>query len=116
MTTEQALLRLGSSTSEAVQATLHAFTDDVVAGQVTVVPAGTHPLADAITPAVAADVSYVDGVTGGNVLVMPIEGARRLAAVMMGADPDAVEPGGELDEISMSAVGEAMNQMMAAAA
>jgi flagellar motor switch protein FliN/FliY len=35
---------------------------------------------------------------------------------MMGTDPDAVEPGGELDELAFSAVGEAMNQMMSAAA
>ena len=117
MTTEQALLRLGSSSSEAVQGVLRTVTPDgVVAGAVTLVPAGADPLADVSMPAVAADVSYVDGVTGGNVLVMPLEGARRLAAVMMGADPDSVEPGGELDELSMSAVGEAMNQMMAAAA
>jgi flagellar motor switch protein FliN len=34
---------------------------------------------------------------------------------MMGADPDALEPG-ELDDMERSAVAEAMNQMMAAAA
>lgn len=116
MTTDQALLRLSSSTSEAVQNVLRTFTPDVTAGTVDLVPQGGHPLAGVSTPAVLADVSYVDGVTGGNVLVMPIEGARRLAAVMMGGDPDAVEAGGELDELSMSAVGEAMNQMMAGAA
>lgn len=117
MNAEQALLRLGASTSEAVQGVLRSFAPDgVVAGTVEVVASGAHPLADFAMPAVAADVSYVDGVTGGNVLVIPVQGARRLAAVMMGADPDALEPGGELDELSMSAVGEAMNQMMAAAA
>ncbi|WP_205696162.1 FliM/FliN family flagellar motor switch protein [Conexibacter sp. SYSU D00693] len=116
MNTEQALLRLAASTSEAVQDVLKTYTPDgVKPGTVDVVQSG-HPLEDVSVPAVAADVSYVDGVTGGNVLVMPLEGARRLAATMMGADPDSVEPGGELDELSLSAVGEAMNQMMAAAA
>ena len=69
-----------------------------------------------MVPAIAADVSYVDGVTGGNVMVIGIEGARRLAAAMMGVDPNAVEAGGELSELEFSAVGEAMNQMMSAAA
>ena len=67
-------------------------------------------------PAVCAEVSYVDGVTGGNVFLLPVEGARRLAATMMGQDAsDAVE-GAELSELDLSAVGEAMNQMMSAAA
>jgi flagellar motor switch protein FliN/FliY len=55
-------------------------------------------------------------VTGGNVFILPIEGARRLAAAMKGTDPDSVSEGGELDELELSAVGEAMNQMMSAAA
>jgi flagellar motor switch protein FliN/FliY len=58
----------------------------------------------------------VDGVTGGNVFVMTVDGARKLAAAMMGLDPSTVETGGELDEMELSAVSEAMNQMMASAA
>ena len=38
-------------------------------------------------PAVATNVSYVDGVTGGNVFVVTRLGARRLAAAMMGMEP-----------------------------
>jgi flagellar motor switch protein FliN len=65
---------------------------------------------------VCAEVSYVDGVTGGNVFLLPVEGARRLAAAM-GAEHDAGSAeGAELTEIELSAVGEAMNQMMSAAA
>jgi flagellar motor switch protein FliN len=114
---EQALLRLGASTSEAVQGVLQMFSSDGVApGTVRVVPPDQSPFADAMFPAIAADVSYVDGVTGGNVMVIGIEGARRLAAAMMGMDPNEVEAGGELSELEFSAVGEAMNQMMSAAA
>ena len=44
-------------------------------------------------PSVAMSVSYVDGVTGGNVFLLNLEGARALAASMMGMeapeDPDA---------------------------
>jgi flagellar motor switch protein FliN/FliY len=114
---EQALLRLGASTSEAVQGVLQMFSPDGVApGSVRVVPPDQSPFADATFPAIAADVSYVDGVTGGNVMVIGLEGARRLAAAMMGMDPMSVEAGGELSELEFSAVGEAMNQMMSAAA
>lgn len=117
MNAEQALKQLGASTAEAVHAVLQMFAPDGVApGSVRVVPPGQSPFADATMPGIAADVSYVDGVTGGNVLVLGIEGARRLAAAMMGADPAAVEAGGELSELELSAVGEAMNQMMSAAA
>jgi flagellar motor switch protein FliN/FliY len=117
MNAEQALLHLGSSTSEAVQGVLQMFAPDGVSpGTVRVVPPDESPFAEAIFPAIGADVSYVDGVTGGNVMVIGIEGARRLAAAMMGVDPSEVEPGGELSELEFSAVGEAMNQMMSAAA
>jgi flagellar motor switch protein FliN len=117
MNAEQALLRLGASTSEAVQGVLQMFSPDgVTPGSVRVVPPDESPFGDAMFPAIAADVSYVDGVTGGNVMVIGIEGARRLAAAMMGMDPMAVEAGGELSELEFSAVGEAMNQMMSAAA
>jgi flagellar motor switch protein FliN/FliY len=117
MTTDQALLRLASSTSEAIRGVLESFAQGaVVPGSVDVVQPGEDPFADAQAPAVLADVSYVDGVNGGNILSIGVEGARRLAAAMMGQDPSSVEAGGELGEIEMSAVGEAMNQMMSAAA
>jgi flagellar motor switch protein FliN len=117
MSAEQALLRLGSSTADAVQSVLQNYNAaGVVPGSVRVVAPGESPFAEMSVPAVAADVSYIDGVTGGNVLVIGIEGARRLAAAMKGTDPEAVETGGELSELELSAVGEAMNQMMSAAA
>lgn len=117
MNADQALLRLGASTAEAVQGVLQMFSPDGVApGSVKIVPPDQSPFGEVMLPAIAADVSYVDGVNGGNVMVIGIEGARRLAAAMMGADPNAVEAGGELSELEFSAVGEAMNQMMSAAA
>jgi flagellar motor switch protein FliN len=61
-------------------------------------------------------VSYVDGVTGGNLFVMTVEGARKLAAAMMGMEPDETAGAAELSELELSAVAEAMNQMMASAA
>jgi flagellar motor switch protein FliN/FliY len=112
---DDALRRLGQSTSEAISGVLEMFAPGKIApGDVTVLSG--NPMDGLPVPAVATSVSYVDGVTGGNVFVMTLDGARRLAAAMMGIeqpeDPDAPE----LSELELSAVSEAMNQMMASAA
>ncbi|HZQ82749.1 MAG TPA: FliM/FliN family flagellar motor switch protein [Gaiellaceae bacterium] len=117
MTTEEALKALGESTADAVLGVLSSLcADGVERGPVAVVAAGASPLQSIPAPSVAANVSYVDGVTGGNVFVVTRLGARRLAAVMMGQEPPAEDDANELDELELSAVGEAMNQSMAAAA
>jgi flagellar motor switch protein FliN/FliY len=116
MKVDEALIRLGESTSEAVAGILQMFAGDAAQpGPVAIVRSGGDPLQTLPTPAVAASVSYVDGVTGGNVFVMPLKGARALAAAMMGEEPPEDEAD-DLTELELSAVGEAMNQMMAAAA
>lgn len=119
MSNEAALTRLAQSSSDAAVGILDMFAPgQVQAGDVAVLEAGANPLAGLPFPAVATNVSYVDGVTGGNVFVMTLEGARRLAAAMMGAtEPEPVSDGAtELSELEASAVSEAMNQMMATAA
>ncbi len=117
MNGDTALIHLGEATSQAVLGVLQMLAGEhaVQAGPVAVIPEGTLPLEDVELPAVATDVAYVDGVTGGNVMTIPIAAARRLANAMMGMPPegDASEP---LSELELSAVGEAMNQMMSAAA
>ncbi|HEX5781245.1 MAG TPA: chemotaxis protein CheC, partial [Solirubrobacteraceae bacterium] len=117
MSTDDALIRLGQSTSEAIGGVLEMFAPGKVhAGDIAVAPADGNPLESIPVPAVATSVSYIDGVTGANVFVMTLDGARKLAAAMMGIeepeDPDAPE----LSELELSAVSEAMNQMMASAA
>jgi flagellar motor switch protein FliN len=117
MTTDEALVKLGQSTSEAICGVLEMFAPgEIMPGEVAVVAAGKHPLEGIPVPAVATMVSYVDGVTGGNLFVMTVEGARRLAAAMMGVEPDVEAGAAELSELELSAVAEAMNQMMASAA
>jgi flagellar motor switch protein FliN len=111
------LIRLGESTSEAISGVLEMFAPGKIhIGDVGIVPSDRNPMEALPVPAVATSVSYVDGVTGGNVFVMTLDGARKLAAAMMGMeqpeDPDAPE----LSELELSAVSEAMNQMMASAA
>jgi flagellar motor switch protein FliN len=119
MSNGAALTRLAQSSSEAAVGILDMFAPgQVQAGDVAVLDSGANPLAGLPFPAVATNVSYVDGVTGGNVFVMTLEGARRLAAAMMGATEPEPAPDGatELSELEASAVSEAMNQMMATAA
>ena len=117
MTTDESLVKLGQSTSEAVCGVLEMFAPgQITPGDVATVPADKHPLEGIPMPAVATMVSYVDGVTGGNLFVMTVEGARKLAAAMMGMEPDATAGAAELSELELSAVAEAMNQMMASAA
>ena len=70
------------------------------------------PLADLTYPVVTVEVSYVSGVTGANLFALTPPQSAMLAAVMMGRD----EPSGDgLSELELSAVSEAMNQMMGAA-
>jgi flagellar motor switch protein FliN/FliY len=115
------LLSLGESTAQAVERALQnvypgaSRVGAVVAGR-GAEQAGEQAVHGLAVPAVCAEVSYVDGVTGGNVFLLPVDGARRLAATM-GVEGDATAgEGAELSEIELSAVGEAMNQMMSAAA
>jgi flagellar motor switch protein FliN len=117
MSTDDALTRLGQSTSEAITGVLEMFAPGKInPGDVSVVAGDQNPMETIPVPAVATSVSYVDGVTGANVFVMTLDGAKKLAAAMMGMeepeDPDAPE----LSELELSAVSEAMNQMMASAA
>ena len=117
MSQDDALIRLGQSTSEAIAGVLEMFAPGkVTPGEVSVIPGDKHPMETVPMPAVATSVAYIDGVTGGNVFAMTLDGARNLAAAMMGMeqpeDPDAPE----LSELELSAVSEAMNQMMASAA
>lgn len=119
MSQDDAILRLAQSTAEAVSEMLEMFAPGQVSvGEATVLGPDEDPMDHIAAPALATSVSYVDGVTGGNVFVITLEGARRLAAAMMGTEPGDAPADGppELDEMEVSAVAEAMNQMMASAA
>jgi flagellar motor switch protein FliN len=115
MTADDALLKLGQSTADAVCGVLEMFAPGQVhVGTVDVVTPDHHPLEGITVPAVLTSVSYVDGVTGGNLFAMSVTGGRKLAAAMMGMEPEDSDE--ELSELELSAVAEAMNQMMASGA
>jgi flagellar motor switch protein FliN/FliY len=117
MTATEALERLGQSTSEACLGVLEMFAADKVStGEITTKGDAKAAFAGVPVPAVAMSVSYIDGVTGGNVFLITLDGARRLAASMMGMDEPEDPDAPELSELELSAVSEAMNQMMASAA
>ena len=67
------------------------------------------------TPHVALRVGYTEGIKGENVLVLTREDAAIISDLMLGGTGENVDPE-SLDEIRLSAVQEAMNQMMGAAA
>ncbi|KIL39237.1 flagellar motor switch protein FliN [Gordoniibacillus kamchatkensis] len=66
-------------------------------------------------PHVAVHVNYVDGFNGVNLLVIQTRDAQVIADLMMGGDGTG-QMGSELTEIHISAVQEAMNQMMGSSA
>ena len=67
-----------------------------------------------IHPYVAIKVEYTQGLTGMNLLVIKQSDAAIIADLMLGGD--GTEPDPDLGEIHLSAVQEAMNQMMGSAA
>jgi flagellar motor switch protein FliN len=119
ITPREALMRLGASTAEAIAKVLEMFVPGAVTrGDVTVLADGASPFANVARGSIASSVSYVDGVTGANIFVLTPAGARGLATAM-GAAPEETEEGAEqapLSELEMSAIAEAANQTMAAAA
>lgn len=67
------------------------------------------------TPNIVLDVQFVSGIVGGNLFIINIEDSAVIANLMMGGD-GVVEPPNELSELEISAVQEAMNQMIGSAA
>jgi flagellar motor switch protein FliN/FliY len=117
MSGPEALERLGLSTAEACIGVLEMFAPGkVTVGDPEVAADAKAAFAGLRVPAVAMSVSYIDGVTGGNVFIVTLDGAKKLAAAMMGMEEPEDPEAPELSELEESAVSEAMNQMMAMAA
>ncbi|HBK67744.1 MAG TPA: flagellar motor switch phosphatase FliY [Firmicutes bacterium] len=62
------------------------------------------------TPCVAAEVDYLKGLKGTNLLMIKMHDAAVIADLMLGGD--GIHPKVELEEMELSAIGEAMNQMI----
>jgi flagellar motor switch protein FliN/FliY len=68
------------------------------------------------TKKVFVKVNYVEGVKGCSILMLEEQDAKAIADLMMGSDGKGTFAQMDFGEIHMSAVSEAMNQMMGAAA
>lgn len=66
------------------------------------------------TPCVIVTVEYTSGLKGDNIFIVDEGDALVIAGLMMGEDPPDLSA--QLDELRLSAVAEAMNQMMGSAA
>lgn len=65
-------------------------------------------------PCVFIRISYIAGIDGNNVLILKENDVKVITDLMMGGDGTNTE--GELSELHLSAISEAMNQMMGSAA
>ncbi|SFU75268.1 flagellar motor switch phosphatase FliY [Alicyclobacillus macrosporangiidus] len=75
---------------------------------------GDHLEADLARPYVMVMVEFTAGLSGSNALAVELEDAKTIADLMLGGDGRNVDV--ELNELHLSAVAEAMNQMMGGAA
>ena len=64
-------------------------------------------------PCVFLQISYREGLNGNNILILRENDVKIIADLMMGGDGTNIE--GELGELHLSAISEAMNQMMGSA-
>jgi flagellar motor switch protein FliN/FliY len=71
-------------------------------------------LSEYAKPCVLIQIKYTQGLDGSNLLVLKEDDVKIITDLMMGGDGTNI--GGELGELQMSAIAEAMNQMMGAAA
>jgi len=67
------------------------------------------------TPNIVLDIQYVAGIVGRNILIIKISDGLVISNLMMGGDGNITDTH-ELSEIEISAVSEAMNQMIGSAA
>lgn len=64
-------------------------------------------------PCVFIYISYIEGLDGGNILILKEDDVKIIADLMMGGDGTNIS--GEISDLHLSAIGEAMNQMMGSA-
>ena len=68
------------------------------------------------TPNIILDIKYIEGIVGRNILIIKIQDGAVISNLMMGGDGKIEDNLTTLSEIEISAVSEAMNQMIGSAA
>lgn len=85
---------------------------DITTPRVTVIQAGDISLGN-LDPAVGVEIRYVSGLEGSNIMLLKREDVKTIVDILMGSETPDEEF--ELNELTISAVCEVMNQMMGAA-
>ena len=70
-------------------------------------------MAEVQTPCVCIQIYYTSGLEGNNILILKEDDVKIITDLMMGGDGNSSS--GDLNELQLSAIGEAMNQMMGSA-
>lgn len=86
---------------------------DITTPSVHVLPSSEFELGS-IDPAVGVEITYVSGLSGKNVMLLRRTDVHAIVDILMGQETS--EEDFQLDELSMSAICEVMNQMMGASA
>ena len=85
---------------------------DITTPSVSVVPVEEFTLGD-LEPAIGVEIKYVSGLEGSNIMLLKRGDVKTIVEILMGTEIDDSEF--ELNELTVSAVCEVMNQMMGAA-
>ena len=86
---------------------------DITTPKVSVVDIESFSIAE-IEPAMGVEIKYVSGLVGSNIMLLKREDIKVIVDILMGQESDGSEF--VLDELTISAVCEVMNQMMGASA
>ena len=86
---------------------------DITTPKVSVVDIESFSIAE-IEPAMGVEIKYVSGLVGSNIMLLKKEDIKVIVDILMGQESDGSEF--VLDELTISAVCEVMNQMMGASA
>ena len=86
---------------------------DITTPKVSVVDIDSFSIAE-IEPAMGVEIKYVSGLEGSNIMLLKKEDIKVIVDILMGQESDDSEF--ELNELTISAVCEVMNQMMGASA
>ena len=86
---------------------------DITTPKVSVVDIDSFSIAE-IEPAMGVEIKYVSGLEGSNIMLLKREDIKVIVDILMGQESDDSEF--ELNELTVSAVCEVMNQMMGASA
>ena len=85
---------------------------DITTPSVSVVPVEEFSIGD-LEPAIAIEIKYVSGLEGSNIMLLKREDVKVIVDILMGGETPDEEF--EINELTISAVCEVMNQMMGAA-